>query len=169
MNVEHYAIRPGQLYAGEFPGHIHPSTAIKRLSSLAAEGVRTFIDLTPTDDPLEPYEFLLDEVAPGLRYFRHPIPDMSIPDSPQVMRGILDRIEAEIAEGRACYFHCWGGIGRTGTVAGCWFREQGLGAEEALAAVQALYSTMPKSKRPMTPTSPQTRPQFDYVRNWPVA
>lgn len=166
MLVEHYTILTGQLFAGEFPGHIHPSTAIKRLSSLVQEGVRTFIDLTPTGDPLEPYEHLLDEVAPGLSYFRHPIPDMDIPESPEVMRGILDRIRTEIAAGHPCYFHCWGGIGRTGTVAGCWFREQGLGPDEALATVQDLYSTLPKSKRPMTPTSPQTRPQFDYVRNW---
>ncbi|BCU77557.1 protein-tyrosine phosphatase family protein [Luteolibacter sp. LG18] len=166
MLVEHYTLVPGKLFAGEFPGHPNPATSLARLASLAEEGVRTFLDLTPVEDPLEPYEEQLAEVMPGLRYFRHPIPDMGIPSSPAVMRGILDRIAEETAAGHPVYFHCWGGIGRTGTVAGCWFREQGLGGDAALDAVQKLYSTMPKSERFSTPTSPQTPVQFDYVRRW---
>jgi len=167
MTVQHYAIIPGQLFAGEYPGHFDPEEAVSRLSALADEGVKTFIDLTPTDDPLEPYEDLLPSAGTGLRYFRHPIRDMDVPKSAEVMHGILNRIREELAAGNPCYFHCWGGIGRTGTVAGCWFREQGLGPEEALEAVQALYATMPKSKGRSHPYSPQTGVQYDYVRNWP--
>ncbi|MFD0895213.1 hypothetical protein KBB96_00355 [Luteolibacter ambystomatis] len=164
MTVEHYTIVPGKLFAGEYPGSSDPAIASTRLASLVDEGVRTFLDLTPVEDPLEPYEERLADLMPGLRYFRHPIPDMGVPHSPMVMRGILDRIADETAAGNPVYFHCWGGIGRTGTVAGCWFREQGLGPDEALATVQQLYSALPKVRR--HPTSPQTPVQFDYVRRW---
>ena len=31
------------------------------------------------------------------------------------------------------YVHCWGGIGRTGTVVGCWLVRHGMTGDEALA------------------------------------
>lgn len=32
---------------------------------------------------------------------------------------ILDAIDARLEAGKSVYVHCWGGIGRTDTVAGC--------------------------------------------------
>lgn len=61
--------------------------------------------------------------------------------------------------------HCWGGIGRTGTVVGCFLRGQGFTGDAALQKVQTLYTeNMPKAAR--LAFSPQTREQRDYVRNW---
>jgi protein tyrosine/serine phosphatase len=79
------------------------------------------------------------------------------------MAAIRDAIEAA----PAVYIHCWGGIGRTGTVAGCWLRECGYDPEAALEKVQLLYSNhMPKAKAGQYPQSPQTAAQKDYVRQW---
>lgn len=164
--VEHYVLLPGQLFAGEYPGHPDPKEALGRLESLASAGVRTFMDLTSEVDPLEPYEGLLERLPGEMRYVRFQIPDRDVPSSPAVMRAILDRIAGELEEGRGVYYHCWGGIGRTGTVTGCWLRERGLKDDEALGKLQRFYQQMPKSANWSMRTSPQTPTQFDYIRNW---
>jgi protein tyrosine/serine phosphatase len=92
---------------------------------------------------------------------------MGVPDSTDTMRSILDAIRSCVRKRPAVYLHCWGGIGRTGTVAGCWLRECGLGPDEALQRVQKLYAThMPKVR--IHPESPQTEEQKEYIRSWIV-
>jgi protein-tyrosine phosphatase len=73
------------------------------------------------------------------------------------MRAILDTIDAEMAAGRTVYVHCWGGIGRTGTVIGCWLVRHGTPAEEALNEIEA---------RRGEPGSPETAAQWAFVLNW---
>jgi protein-tyrosine phosphatase len=102
-----------------------------------------------------------------LRRIPAPIPDMGVPASEEVMATIMNVVRGSITTGSAVYVHCWGGIGRTGTVVGCWLRECGLGPDEALARVQHLYAThMPKSKDVRYQESPQTREQKVYIRSW---
>lgn len=165
---QHYQVEPF-LFAGEYPFLWDPVPGRRLLEFLVDRGIRTFIDLTTEWDGLEPYEPVLKEIGAveslALRRSAHPIPDMSIPDNPAVMHRILAEIRQEIATRRGVYVHCWGGIGRTGTVIGAWFREQGLGADEALAKVQRLYSSMPKVA--VHPRSPQTVAQRHYVSMWP--
>lgn len=173
MKVNHYQVQEG-LFAGEYPGHPNPKVADARLRELVDRGIVTFIDLTTAADarlgllPYEPHLAALDETgAPGLKRHSFEIPDMGIPSGPEVMRGVLDLIRAEIEAGRTCYVHCWGGIGRTGTAVACWLREQGLDAETALAEVQRLYEThMDERKRARYPRSPQQPAQLRYVRDW---
>ena len=164
--VQHYQVQEG-LFAGEYPGSFAAEITAVRLEELVAKGVRTFIDLTTPVDRLEPYEPVFAEFKEtDLRRFAHKIPDMSIPSAPPVMRGILDRIRSELEAGRSCYVHCWGGIGRTGTVIGCWLKESGMDSLAALDEVQRRYFTgMEKSA--IHPRSPQTPVQVRYVRNWP--
>ncbi|MCF7730256.1 MAG: hypothetical protein K9N23_01150 [Akkermansiaceae bacterium] len=169
MKPQFYSIEERVLYAGEYPGHWDPEIAKARLNHLLAAGIRTFIDLTTPQDLLEPYEGLLKELGTELGLSLHrisaPVPDMGVPDSKATMRRALDAIEQGIAGSPAVYIHCWGGIGRTGTVVGCWFRKCGLGPESALARVQHLYAThMPKVS--IHPESPQTAAQQRYVRSW---
>lgn len=164
MSVQHYQVQEG-LFAGEYPGSLAPEVTEDRLKFLLGKGVQTFIDLTSSHDGLDPYEPVLLELGEGLVRHSHEIPDMGIPTSPAVMRGILDRVRAELDAGRTCYVHCWGGIGRTGTVIGCWLKESGLDAAAALKEVQRRYATgMEKVVR--HPHSPQTAEQVRYVKNW---
>jgi protein-tyrosine phosphatase len=80
------------------------------------------------------------------------------------MRAILDTIDGALAEGRTVYFHCWGGIGRTGTVAGCWLVRHGMRGAEALAVVDGHMRTTGKGRQ--VPRSPETEAQCAYVRGW---
>ena len=173
MKVNHYQVQPG-LFAGEYPGNQSPNLAEIRLRELVDQGVRTFIDLTSRADwddgllPYEPYFPAMDvEGTMGLKRYSFEIPDMKIPSGPAVMRGVLELIRSEIAAGRTCYVHCWGGIGRTGTAVGCWLRENGMTGDQALAEVQRLYAThMDERKRARYPNSPQQPAQLRYVREW---
>ena len=45
---------------------------------------------------------------------------MDVPRSQQQTAGILDAIDKALEDGKNVYVHCWGGIGRDGTVVGCW-------------------------------------------------
>jgi predicted protein tyrosine phosphatase len=173
VKVSHYLVRPG-LFAGEYPGHADPDTTRSRLLELASQGVQTYIDLTTPQDRalgLQPYDVHFEEIhaATGINPARHSfgIVDMGLPSDLAQMRSVLDLIHQELAAGRTCYVHCWGGIGRTGTVVGCWLREMGLDGESALAEVQRLYSShMPAEKLTRNPNSPQRPAQMRYVRNW---
>jgi protein-tyrosine phosphatase len=51
---------------------------------------------------------------------------------------ILSRIRDEIDSGRVVYVHCWGGKGRTRTVIGCLFIDDGLDYQSAIARIAEL-------------------------------
>ena len=172
MTPQHYPIEAGKLYGGEYPGHRDPGVAMIRLRHLVNLGIRTFVDLTAPADRLAPYEELLaelqEEAGLPLRRISLPIVDMGVPESTSTMRTILRHIMESRSHAPAVYVHCWGGIGRTGTVVGCWLRECGHDPESALARVQHLYAShMPKVR--IHPQSPQTPAQKDYIRHWTTA
>ncbi len=158
-----YWVAPGFL-AGHYPRTRDDDSSRLKLRRILDAGVTCFVDLTTRQDPLEPYDHLLAELADG-RAVResHPVPDMSIPDSSARTGGILDTIDRVIEDGGTVYLHCWGGIGRTGTIVGCWLVRHGMTGEEALTRVAELWETRPDS---FWTTSPQTEAQFRYVREW---
>jgi hypothetical protein len=169
MIPQHYPIEAGKLYGGEYPGDLDPDVARAKLRSLITLGIRTFVDLTAPADRMAPYDELLveleTEAGSPLRRISLPIADMGIPEAGEAMDLILKSIRDSSSQAPAVYVHCWGGIGRTGTVVGCWLRECGYDPEAALAQVQHLYAShMPKVRR--HPESPQTPAQKDYIRNW---
>jgi hypothetical protein len=120
--IEHcYWVVPGKFLAGEYPRNLDPHSSAKKIQALLASGVTAFIDLTREDDRLLPYSSMLK----GVVYHNFPVVDVSIPDSPEVTVAILDAIDEHLREGRVIYLHCWGGIGRTGTIVGCWLVRHG--------------------------------------------
>lgn len=60
------------------------------------------------------------------------------------------------------YVHCWGGVGRTGTVVGCYLVRSGLSGDEALARIRQLRRNEATANRP----SPETDEQRNMVRSW---
>jgi len=143
--------------AGEYPGAPLLDDARAKLEALA--GIDTFVDLTDANDLLEPYEHLLPT---GSRRIAIPLQDLSVPP-PEVMVEVLDTIDEELAAGRTVYLHCWGGIGRTGTVVGCWLVRHGMDGPDALIRVSDLIRTTPKHWR----AAPETSEQRDAIRTWP--
>jgi ADP-ribosylglycohydrolase len=164
-----YWVRRGLLLAGEYPGHELPAAASRKIALFLDAGIRNYVDLTADADRMAPYETLIQEhtsssSAADVSYVRHPVRDMDVP-SPATMHEILDDIDAAIAAGRPTYVHCWGGIGRTGTVIGCHLVRHGFTGDAALREVARLFATTPKA--PGFPEgSPQTEPQRELVRGW---
>jgi len=166
-----YWVVPGFLLAGEYPGTKESAPSTARLEAMVSAGITRFIDLTTPDDGLEPYEALLHEASDGsaMRY-SFGIRDVGIPEHPDLMVAILDTIDRELCAGNGVYVHCWGGVGRTGTVIGCWlqrhFADQGLihHPDHGSMGLAELWKTCPKSAR--KPDSPETEAQRAYVRSW---
>ena len=162
-----YWVEPGRLLAGEYPGASQVDTARQKLRLLLAAGVTFFLDLTSPADGLAPYAELLAEEAQGydiaVSYRRMTIPDYSVPSVAQ-MGQTLDVIDAALAAGQVVYVHCWGGVGRTGTVVGCYLVRHGHRGEVALAQIAQWWQTV--EKRDRHPHSPETPAQLQMVRMW---
>ncbi len=158
--ADSYWVEPSRLLAGEYPGDRDDDEARHRLRRLGWSGVDLFLDLTePGEYGLRPYPPLL---ADGAEHRRMAIPDLGAPDRAG-MRAILDAIKAALAEGRVVYLHCYGGIGRTGTVVGCWLVEHGLSGPAALERLAELRDGTPDGSR----RSPETDAQREMVLAWP--
>ena len=123
-----YWVVPSRLLAGEYPGDRGVAVARAKLRALLEGGVTHFVDLTSAGE-LVAYDALLREEAWGLGvsavYARHPIADISVPQTPSEMAAILDAIDSALDVGGMVYVLCWGGVGRTGTVVGCWLVRHG--------------------------------------------
>lgn len=163
-----YWLVPGCVLAGEYPGDQHQATARRKLRGLLAAGVTYFLDLTEERDGLEPYRELLEEEAraAGVKaeYRSMPIRDVSVPHSREFMVEVLDAIDTAVQDGQCVYLHCWGGIGRTGLVAGCYLVRHGRSGEGALAELAENWKTVAKRNR--HPETPQTHDQCEWVRTW---
>ncbi len=154
-----YWVVPGQLLAGEYPGAMDAAFARTKIGALLEAGITTFIDLTREEDGLLPYTHLLQ----GATHERFPIRDYSVPDSPADMVAILDAIDGHLQQGRMVYVHCWGGVGRTGVVVGCWLARHGYEGVAALDRLRELWRQCPKSAQRV---SPETEEQEQYIVNW---
>ena len=150
---------PGRLLAGEYPRNKDEASSRVKLAQLVAAGVTAFIDLTESDEGLAPYAQLLD----GASHQRFPIRDVSVPGTPELTIAALDAIDQHLAEGRTVYVHCWGGVGRTGTIIGCWLARHGELGDAALERLGELWQANPKS---CYRQSPETGEQRRYVRDW---
>ncbi len=161
--------------AGEYPGAATESVSVEKLNRILASGIDTFVDLTECGEPaglgpLQPYQPLLPRLSHehgrSVNYYHRPIRDLHITTAEQ-MAETLDLIDSEIAVGRTVYVHCRGGIGRTGTVVGCYLARHGTATgEDALAFVRVLGRETPHGRNGWQ--SPETTEQIDMVRNWQI-
>ena len=162
-----YWVIPGRFAAGEYPGAVDSGAAASKVGAVLDAGIDCFVDLTEQGELL-PYRFIAEDDARRLgrnvKWARYPIADVSVPRSPGEMAGILDAIDSALAQGRNVYLHCWGGVGRTGTVVGCWLVRHGRTGNEALAELRELWRGVEKLR--YRPVSPETREQREYVRQW---
>jgi ADP-ribosylglycohydrolase/protein-tyrosine phosphatase len=140
---------------------------MERLQRLLAAGITYFIDLTEPGE-LPAYDTLLPtERTPTGRYVmyaRKPIHDHSIPAADEAMREILEYVDRALAGGHVVYVHCRAGIGRTGTVMGCYLVHRGLAADAALRRLNELW--LANERAVFWPQTPETDEQVEYVRRW---
>jgi protein-tyrosine phosphatase len=164
--AESYWVEENRFLAGEYPGSRDPETARRLMDAFLEAGITAFIDLTESHE-LTPYEGILKEQAKNygvnVSHQRIPIRDLSVPSS-DTMTTILNAIDKATNNGDCVYVHCWGGIGRTGMVVGCYLIRHGNTNEQAIEKVNRLYKTRPADLR--HPRSPETDEQVEFVRNW---
>ncbi len=147
-------------FAGEYPGDKYGEKAEKKIAHMVRFGVKHFIDLTDKADHLNPYDHLLPE---DVTYTRFPITDVSVPDSVEKVHELLKRIDSYRSQyGTKIYLHCWGGVGRTGTIVACYFalHSSNPSVEESLAFLRKRFSKMPKSSHRITP---ETAEQVAFI------
>jgi len=161
-----YYVVPGLLIAGEYPGAMTGSETRQKIRTCLDQGIRYFVDLTEEQE-LHPYADILHEEATArmatVEHLRLPVPDLSVPPRDN-MTAILDAIDAAVADRRKTYVHCWGGVGRTGTVVGCYFVRRGYSGEDALRKLASLWRNVEKAHR--KPVSPETAQQRQFVLDW---
>jgi len=161
---EYYIVRLGKLVAGNYPHAWDQNELRIRIRDLLVQGVRCFVDLTEEGEA-EPYDELLKNEAIAFQqiteHHRVSIPDNDVPTNEQ-MKAILDVIDNKIESGRVVYIHCLFGVGRTGTVVGCYLVRHGLSGAEALSEITRLH----KGTHFEGMSSPVSRKQRDMVEHW---
>lgn len=163
-----YCVVPG-LLAGEYPGAWDLAETRTKMVAFLDAGISFFVDLTQPGELVAYADILAAEAHARNRnvvHQRFPIRDLGTPQTAQIMRNILNTIDTARDEGHTVYVHCWGGVGRTGTVIGCWLVRHGMTGEEALETIARHWAKMPEDKRRRRPRSPETDDQRAYVQSW---
>jgi protein-tyrosine phosphatase len=94
-----------------------------------------------------------------LRYLSRPIPDLGTVED-DVYDEIVKTLRFEVENRRPTYVHCWGGVGRTGTVVGCLLADRGFSMQEVKKTLSRLRSGSRKARR----ECPETRAQLEVIR-----
>ena len=166
-----YWVVPGLLLAGAYPGDPDPDEHRAKVQSLLDAGIRRFVNLMEEDEtnwagePFVPYDGLAGQLCPEADCCRYAIRDLSV-STPAVMATILDAIDDAVAAGKPTYIHCWGGVGRTGTVIGCWLLRHRLAEPSNVLAV--LMRLRKQDRERGQRMSPETAGQQRFVKQWPA-
>lgn len=151
----------GIIYAGEYPGDKNGELAKHKIERMHHFGIRHFIDLTEEGE-LRPYNHLLPS---DTTYTRFPIVDCGVPKSVESVQRLLLRIEELKKMDGYVYIHCWGGVGRTGTIIACYLSQnwKEVDMNHTLEVLRRNFSEMPKSAYRKTP---ETKDQIDFINQF---
>ncbi|KNC48593.1 MAP kinase phosphatase 6 [Thecamonas trahens ATCC 50062] len=173
---------PGTVLLGAYPGSLDDHVHREQLLAILQTGVTAFVclqdEIDPYADPdawrsgtaIRPYiddaRALLMEPELGLTqndaaFLYFPIPDCGVADDADVQH-FARHLHERVLAGDVLYIHCWGGHGRTGTIACILLAlRYGLSAPQAEEWVQYAHDTR---VYPQDMRSPQTAVQRLQVR-----
>jgi protein-tyrosine phosphatase len=167
-----YWVLPNKLLAGELPSTKTESSKLEKIQGLLDCNIDVVINLMEevevdyNDEVIEDYSLILYEEAAKrnkkINIYRYPVKDLSIPTVNQMV-AILNKIDEQIAVGKKVYIHCWGGVGRTGTVIGSYLIRHGYAQpDNVIDTINYLKRTTTISQR----DSPETEEQCQFILNW---
>lgn len=169
-----YWVIPNLFLAGYYPGEKDDEAALVKLETLLSTGVRTIINLMEEDEiswdglPFTPYSHLLQRVAKSkdldITYAQLSIEDMNVP-SRASMQIVLDIIDSSLRKQRPVYIHCRGGIGRTGTVVGCFLARHAIASGDGIIIKLKELRLCDDAK---SKEAPQTDVQRQMILSWNV-
>ena len=160
-----YWVLPGRLLAGPYPVSSGETLKQEMIELFEQNGISQFVDLTQDNETSPLYADVIHGLAAGrssaVKHIRFSIPDMDVPSWAR-MKKILDYIDSSLAQGESLYLHCMGGLGRTGTVVGCFLVRHGLSGEEALHRLAYLRRDSDSHWK----KSPETEAQRQFILHW---
>ena len=161
-----YWVIPDKFLAGPYPRGWHDEVIIGKLDTLLNADISLFINLTEKGESTSYAELLYrqaDIYGKDVEHWNAPIIDWGT-TSVNRMVEILDRIDESLENERRVYVHCLGGIGRTGTVVGCYLVRHGMCGEDALQQIAEWRKDIPAGRM----RSPESDAQRSMVLNWRV-
>lgn len=164
-----YWVVAGRLLAGTYPGDLDRQAMQAKIGALTGAGVSAFVNLIEANEsnrngtPFVAYDDVARQCRADAVCVRHSIPDQGVP-SIGAMRDTLDTIDRFLAEGHCVYVHCWGGVGRTGTVVACWLLRHKLA--EPAGVLAALARLRQQDQERAWRRSPENDLQDAFVLAW---
>ncbi len=175
-----YWVVPGEIMAGPFPGSYEDFNAKLRLRSLFDDGIRAFINLQEDSEMARSDKGYNENYGDIFRIFlknsgeneiegglvrRFSIPDKTVP-SVELMKQILDEIDMLHAKKIPLYIHCWGGLGRTATVVGCWLVRHGIADRNTVLDEIFTLRSIGVDPAYLAYRSPETDEQERFILSW---
>ena len=167
-----YWVRPALVLAGCYPGSEDSSQTRRQLKGLVDSGIRHVVNLMEPGERnrfghlFVPYEDQIQSIAANtqcsLSFDPMPIKDGWVPSRIQMSR-ILDSIDGSVEANRPLYVHCLGGLGRTGTVVGCYLARHGVASGHN---VIKMIRDLRRNTLTHYLNSPETNQQMDLVESW---
>jgi protein-tyrosine phosphatase len=161
---------PGLFLAGAYPGDPDPAKHQEKIQAIVSDGLRVFVSLMKKNEtnhqgePFVSYQDLAKKCCPDAECMRFPIQDLTAPSADE-MTTVLDAIDQSLSANRPVYLHCWGGVGRTGTVVACWLLRHGFAAHDNVFEVLAELRKQDRERGARK--APESKEQHNFVLAWP--
>jgi len=161
-----YWVIPDKFLAGPYPRGWQDEVIIKKIDTLLEADITLFINLTELGESPSYAELLYQRAeiyGKDVVHWNASIIDWGTTTIKHMIE-ILDKIDESLENDKHVYVHCLGGIGRTGTVVGCYLVRHGMQADNALRQIAEWRKDIPAGRM----RSPENDDQRNMILNWQV-